>query len=70
MSKQEEREIAYIVRAADNSVGPVKTHTIKLINNMAYEMRNDQNDGWVKQHYREALISIKKEIDKALETCM
>lgn len=34
---------------------------------MASEMRNDRNDGWVKQHYRDALKRLRDQINKALE---
>lgn len=37
------------------------------IDEMAYEMRDDRNDGWVKEHYRNSLKRIRDHINKALE---
>lgn len=40
---------------------------LKRIDKMAYEMINDQNDGWVKEHYRNTLKNIRDHINKVLE---
>lgn len=41
--------------------------TLQRIDKMAMEMNNDQNDGWVKEHYRNTLKNIRDHINKALE---
>jgi hypothetical protein len=41
--------------------------TLKRIDLIAYEMRDDRNDGWVKEFYRQSLINIRDHINKALE---
>lgn len=41
--------------------------TLQRIDKMTMEMNNDQNDGWVKEHYRNTLKSIRDHINKALE---
>ena len=40
---------------------------LKVVDDMAYEMRDDRNDGWVKEHYRESLKSVRDYINKVLE---
>jgi len=40
---------------------------LKSIDRMAYEMTNDQNDGWVTTHYRNSLKTIRDHINKVLE---
>lgn len=39
----------------------------RRIDFMAAEMRNDRNDGWVKQHYRDTLRKLRDQINKHLE---
>jgi hypothetical protein len=41
--------------------------TLKRIDQIAYEMRDDRNDGWVKEFYRQSLINIRDHINKVLE---
>jgi hypothetical protein len=41
--------------------------TLRRIDQIAYEMRDDRNDGWVKEFYRQSLINIRDHINKALE---
>jgi flagellin-like hook-associated protein FlgL len=41
--------------------------TLQRIDKMAMEMNNDQNDGWVKEHYRNTLKNIRDHINKVLE---
>jgi hypothetical protein len=47
------------------------THVInglkKIVNDMAYEMRDDRNDGWVKEHYKISLKAVRDHINKVLE---
>jgi hypothetical protein len=47
------------------------THVInglkKIVNDMAYEMRDDRNDGWVKEHYKTSLKAVRDHINKVLE---
>ena len=40
---------------------------ISKIDAMAYEMRDDRNDGWIQLHYRNALIQISTHLDKVLK---
>lgn len=40
----------------------------RRIDNMAAEMRNNRNDGWVKQHYRDTLKNLRDHINKHLES--
>ena len=40
---------------------------IAKIEAMAYEMRDDRNDGWVQLHYRNALYEIAAYLDKVLK---
>lgn len=39
---------------------------LKKIDRMVYEMKSDQNDGWVKEHHRQMLTNIRDHINKAL----
>lgn len=41
--------------------------TLKKIDKIAYEMRCDRNDGWVKEFYRKSLVEIRDHINKVLE---
>jgi hypothetical protein len=41
---------------------------IDIIDEMAMEMRNDRNDGWVKGHYRNRLCNIRDYINDKLES--
>lgn len=41
--------------------------TLRRIDQIAYEMRDDRNDGWVKDFYRQSLKNIRDHINKALE---
>lgn len=41
--------------------------TLDKIDRIAYEMRSDRNDGWVKEFYRQSLIDIRNHINKVLE---
>lgn len=41
--------------------------TLQKIDRIAYEMRDDRNDGWVKEFYRQSLIDIRNHINKVLE---
>lgn len=41
--------------------------TLEKIDRIAYEMRSDRNDGWVKEFYRQSLIAIRNHINKVLE---
>lgn len=41
--------------------------TLRKIDQIAYEMRDDRNDGWVKEFYRQSLINIRDHINKVLE---
>lgn len=40
---------------------------LKVVDDMAYEMRDDRNDGWVKEHYRNSLKSVRDYINEVLE---
>lgn len=40
---------------------------LRLINGIARDMNDDRHDGWVKEHYRNNLLKIKKRIDELLE---
>lgn len=40
---------------------------IKLVDDMAYEMKDNRNDGWVKEHYKTSLKAIRDHINKVLE---
>lgn len=40
---------------------------IAKIDAMAYEMRDDRNDGWVQLHYRNALYQISQHLEKVLK---
>lgn len=66
MSKQEEREAIKII-GADHDIAPIISHIERTVNMMAREMRDDRNDGWVKQHYRDALKNLRDVINKELE---
>lgn len=39
----------------------------RRIDFMAAEMRNNRNDGWVKQHYLDTLRKLRDQINKHLE---
>lgn len=41
--------------------------TLRRIDRIAYEMRDDRNDGWVKDFYRQSLKNIRDHINKVLE---
>lgn len=53
----------------DNSHKPLYTaaEVIAKIDAMAYEMRDDRNDGWVQLHYKNSLYQIAQHLDKVLK---
>lgn len=46
---------------------PVVNQIIRQLNDMAYEMRDDRNDGWVKKHYANALIEVYMHVKKLID---
>lgn len=56
MTKEDLERHAYVIKGY-----------LKVVDDMAYEMRNDRNDGWVKEHYKESLKSVRDYINKVLE---
>ncbi len=45
----------------------VEENVKRRIDFLASEMRDDRNDGWVKQHYKNTLKQVRDHINKALE---
>ena len=39
----------------------------RRINRLAYEMKDDRNDGWVQEHYRNTLKQIESYLKKVLK---
>jgi hypothetical protein len=39
----------------------------KTVDDMAYEMKDERNDGWVKEHYKTSLKAVRDHINKVLE---
>lgn len=46
---------------------PVVNHIIRQLNELAYEMRDDRNDGWVKKHYANALLEVYMHTKKLID---
>lgn len=46
---------------------PIINHVIRQLNDLAYEMRDDRNDGWVKKHYANALLEVYMHTKKLLD---
>jgi hypothetical protein len=45
----------------------IASEIINKIDAMAYEMKDDRNDGWIKLHYRNALHQVALHLDKVLK---
>lgn len=56
MTKEDLERHAYVIKGY-----------LKVVDDMAYEMRDDRNDGWVKEYYRDSLKSVRDYINKVLE---
>lgn len=39
----------------------------KMVNHFVYEMKDDRNDGYIKQYYRDRLLELRDFIDKNLK---
>jgi hypothetical protein len=50
-----------------SDIKPIYKHIMRQINDFAYEMRDDRNDGWIQEHYRTALKELRDHINKVLE---
>ena len=40
---------------------------LSKIDEMEYEMKNDRNDGWVQEHFKQSLNKLRDHINKVLE---
>lgn len=60
MTDQEKNRIINLTQDIDSLLK-------RRIDFLSSEMRDDRNDGWVKEHYRNTLKNIRDHINKALE---